>query len=512
MYDYLKDQFRNFAGKTFRTHQEDAIQFAIESDKPIVVIKAPTGSGKSLIGSCIAATTQKSTYLVHSKQLQTQLNIDFPEFELMQGRNNFKCLQNGFPADKCIHSINGFKCSHKAAAFGRNELQPCPYEKRKIEVAAAPWQLLNYPYFLFEANYVGKFSDRELIICDEGDLVEGLLLDFVQLQIPFGILKKLKIGLPKYKTTKAENGIESWKQWAEWSLGPISRALNSAEDLSEKRRYQSLMTRMTILKDNVDHTWIMQEDDNRVTFKPIWMSKQLSQEFFFKHAPKFVFMSATFPPAEIMGQLLGRDPGDFDYFEVPSNFPVSHRQVMVRSEVQLNKESMETDLARNKVCEQVVDILADHVDEKGIIHTHSYQIAGWIMDLGLDRLITHDSSDREEVLEHFKKSEDRLVLVSPSMERGVDLPYDDCRFAIIVKCPFPYLGDKFISSRAYSGSIGNLWYKSITAQDIVQACGRGVRHADDWCATYCLDGKIQRLIIDNRRLFPEYFLEAVEIV
>ena len=38
-------------------------------------------------------------------------------------------------------------------------------------------------------------------------------------------------------------------------------------------------------------------------------------------------MSATFPPAEIMGKLLGRPPGDFDYLDLDSSFPVESRMV-----------------------------------------------------------------------------------------------------------------------------------------------------------------------------------------
>ena len=52
------------------------------------------------------------------------------------------------------------------------------------------------------------------------------------------------------------------------------------------------------------------------------------------------------------------------------------------------------------------------------------------------RLITHDKENKTEVIEKFIKSDEPLVLISPSMGEGVDLPGDLCRFQIIYKLPF----------------------------------------------------------------------------
>lgn len=60
------------------------------------------------------------------------------------------------------------------------------------------------------------------------------------------------------------------------------------------------------------------------------------------------------------------------------------------------------------------------------------------------RIMGHNSKNRESVLYHFESSRNPLVLVSPSMSEGVDLSYDQCRFQVIYKVPFPYLGDKVL--------------------------------------------------------------------
>jgi len=119
MFANIKDKFKNFHDKPFRQFQEEAVSFIQESTKPIVVIQAPTGSGKSLIGMVAGAAVGEFTYLVSSKQLQSQLHHDYPEVEVMKGRNNFNCLwRPGHTCDDCINS-QITRCPHKAMVLMR---------------------------------------------------------------------------------------------------------------------------------------------------------------------------------------------------------------------------------------------------------------------------------------------------------------------------------------------------------------------------------------------------------
>jgi Rad3-related DNA helicases len=61
------------------------------------------------------------------------------------------------------------------------------------------------------------------------------------------------------------------------------------------------------------------------------------------------------------------------------------------------------------------------------------------------------------------------------------------------------------------GQEGNTWYKVQTIRDVVQMCGRGMRHADDWCHTYIIDSQFAKnLYGKNKSLFPDWFREAVD--
>jgi Rad3-related DNA helicase len=518
MFANIKNKFKNFSGKPFRQFQEEAIRFIQESTKPICVIQAPTGAGKSLIGMCAGAAAGEFTYLVSSKQLQSQLHHDYPEVEVMKGRNNFSCLwRPGHTCDDCINS-QITRCPHKAM---------CSYEVQKNRVIQAKWRLLNYHYYLYESNYVGRFSGSPILICDEGDLLEGLLANFVSLRVPGRLIEKLQISPPRFKTAEARHGIESWVDWAENEAGAkvyqrlsaIRQMLKSINNSSspnlsrlkrEEKQLETIDNRLRIFTQNVNEDWLFEEKSGAYIFRPTWIPDELAQQFFFQHAERFVLMSATFPPVNILGKLLGRPPGDFDYFEVPSTFPVENRRVWLNPVANLTHKTFDEEV--EKTLGGILEVASDHLGEKGIIHTVSYKLANTIMDQGLDRFITHNGDTREEIIELFKKSDQPLILVSPSAERGLDLPDDLCGFIIWAKAPFLYLGDKLVSRRVYGSQTGKLWYRSHCAQTIVQGCGRGVRHQGDKCVVYILDQQIHRLILDNRFLFPDYFMEAVDIL
>jgi Rad3-related DNA helicase len=94
------------------------------------------------------------------------------------------------------------------------------------------------------------------------------------------------------------------------------------------------------------------------------------------------------------------------------------------------------------------------------------------------------------------------------MSEGVDLPYDKCRFQVIYKIPFPYLGDKQVNRRQ---RMDQRWYAYKTIMTLMQAYGRGMRAHDDSCYTYILDGNIEMIFRSPlyRSLLPEFFKEAI---
>ncbi|GAI90470.1 unnamed protein product, partial [marine sediment metagenome] len=64
---------------TFREHQLETAQQVVTSEKPLFLLEAPTGSGKSLLALTAHSLMDKprTVYLVSTKQLQDQIEQDF---------------------------------------------------------------------------------------------------------------------------------------------------------------------------------------------------------------------------------------------------------------------------------------------------------------------------------------------------------------------------------------------------------------------------------------------------
>ena len=198
----------------------------------------------------------------------------------------------------------------------------------------------------------------------------------------------------------------------------------------------------------------------------------------------------------------------YEYRELTSPFPKENRPVYF--EPCANVINKEMELALPKLARGITEILSNHPDERILIHTVSYRIRDYIRkNVATDRFITHTTADRAAVLEKFKSSSKPLVLLTPSMDRGVDLPDDACRVVVIAKVPYPDLTDPQIGRRLHASKDGNSWYAHRTVSTIIQMSGRGVRSATDYATTYILDAQFERIYREYKYLFPAWFREAV---
>jgi Rad3-related DNA helicase len=124
-----------------------------------------------------------------------------------------------------------------------------------------------------------------------------------------------------------------------------------------------------------------------------------------------------------------------------------------------------------------------------------------------DRILTHDTSTRADKLALFKQSRG-LVMISPSFDRGVDLPNDECRCVIICKMPYLSLADKQVKARLAMPK-GQRWYNLRAIQTVMQMTGRAVRNKEDFCDTYILDKQFNSLLARTQPMLPKWWLEAI---
>lgn len=506
----------------WRNGQYDAFLAAAGCDKYCMLIDAPTGVGKSMIGAAIQKLHSKPfIYLVNTKQLQDQILKDFPYAKTLKGRSNYPCAK--FP--KKYPEITAADCS-STKNYPCEVRESCPYVKAKQTALHSELAVLNYTYFLSECNYAGgdaegSFSSFGPIIADECDMIEDELMSHVSLMITAKQLEYLGVEPPRFKTK-----FESWREWAEPARTRASIEADNIEQSLHKdsswgvldtvavRRlaaYKKLKSKLEFFIREVDDTWVWYPGDQQWEFKPVWVSKY-STYAIWRHIPKLYGMSATILDPKQLDRNIGLSSvtgRSYDYISMPSPFNKENRPVYYQPVANVTNKTIKEALP--VLLRSIDSILDTHKDDKVLVHTVSYMISKYILDNSAHkrRMKSHNTFNRSTVLTEFKNSKQPLVLVSPSMDRGVDLPNDECRAVIIAKVPFAYLGDPQIAKRLYSSKDGRAWYAHRTAGTIIQMAGRGVRAMDDFASTYILDEQFGKLYTENRQFFPQWFREAV---
>ena len=534
LYPHIDDDIiENFPFYEPRTGQFEIIQDiddAIKNGFKFIILEAGTGTGKSAIATTLAKMYESAYILTMTKQLQSQYSDEF-KFPLVKGRSNFSCLNDGLEVTcdigtcKTSPTSSNFFCAYGVAknptldaelafedSFGGavfyQSFNHCNYWQQKANAINSPITLMNYDYAIAELNYVKHFGTRSLLILDEAHNIESKLMKTMEVNLYNRTLEK-DISRTISKETLKDGELEDW-------IAEISAISESYEDIEIKdlsknkaERIRSTVSRLKTLKNNLENepkNWAIDSNEAGVSFKPLRVHHYAKNNLL-KYGDVVIFMSATILSSKLFSKWLGLSSDEVYHIKVDSPFTKEKRPIILDIAGKMSKNRIKK--TAPKTIPILKKILDKHKDDKGLIHTNSYKCQHYINNnLNNSRLISHNPENRERILNYFEKDENPLVLVSPSMSEGVDLPYDKCRFQIIYKIPFPYLGDKQINMRRKSDQ---KWYAYKTVMTLMQAYGRGMRAEDDSCYTYILDGDINIVLKSPiyKSLVPDFFKEAL---
>lgn len=482
------------------------------ANRSVHIINAPCGTGKSLI---LMLADQylgnaRTNYICTSKFLQDQLSKDFCEARVLKGRSNYAC--HLYPFD--YPQITAADCDDKCDDWQ----DECEYEKNKQEVLHARYRILNLSYLLTEANYIGRFSKQASYMIDECDTLEGELTRFISLDINLLAVQKL-IGQDIGKPTRVTK-LESWLEWAKAAKDrfeiwlKIHQSYKTAENIKLRKLYKrcdSLHGRFGFFIANVDDTWILNHNQNFLSFKPVWLSPELTKKYLWRHGEKFVLASGTMHQKAIQCKLLGLDLNEVEYTEMSCPFPIENRRT-IYDPVPIKMKYDNKDQWVPLVIKKVGEILARHAKQKGIIHTGSYWLRDAIVnELKDPRLVIHGKTNESKVdaINNHKKSAKPTVLISPCFSRGLSLDGEFAEFAIWPKLPWADLSDKTVQQRIYgmgrNNSFGNQWYNSEAAMVFLQGKFRSIRGMSDKSSCYVLDSKFSQI----KRWLPKYDQESI---
>jgi len=540
-----------FPFKSPRTEQIDAINFIlrsfIEDSKRFVIADLGTGVGKSAIAVTVARylnahdppptdlgrdgkleTQPGAWFLTTQKILQEQYLSDFGGshgcMKSIRSSANYTC--NFSKKISCSEGQQMLGAADKSSKFWKTCMLNCCYKLEKKAFIESPESVTNFSYALTEsAGGSGKIGKRNLLVIDECHNSDPELSRFVELAITDRTASGLGLDWPGITThIQAVKWIkEIYLMNAQRVVLEMERDVQDFKGLEgHEKEYGDLLRKCNALKSHVDKVikfLQVQNPDNwlfeilppvggsgaKITFKPIDVSPY-AEDTLFRLGRRVLLMSATVIQPDIFAASLGIPEEQRACLTIPTPFPVENRPILFCPIGSMASESIDSTLP--KMVEAVKEILKEHKGQKGIIHCHSFRVANFLRkNLRDKRLIFHDSHDREDALKKHLTSKDATVLVSPSMSEGVDLRDDLARFQIMMKVPYPSLGDKLVRKRMHKW---NWWYPMQTVKSIVQAVGRAIRNENDHAVTYILDADWKRFYGQNKGLFPDAFKDAVK--
>lgn len=528
-----EDIIENFPFEEPRVGQLEIIQDiydAIQKGYKYIILEAGTGTGKSAIATTLAKMYESAYILTMTKQLQSQYANEF-NFPLVKGRGNFYCLEDkldstcdigvckttptsskffcpyGVAKNPTLDAKEAFEDSFGGTVFFQSD-NHCHYWAQKANAIKSPITLMNYDYAILELNYVKHFSPRSLLILDEAHNIENKLMRTMEVNL---YNKRLEKDIEKAISVKnlKDGDVKDW-------IMEITAIYEAYEEIdtkdfskNEKDRISSTIAKLKQLSENLEKepkNWAIDVSNVGVSFKPLRVHHYAYNNLF-KYGDVCIFMSATILSHKMFSKWLGLNPNEVYHLKVDSPFPPNKRPIELKLAGKMSSNRIKH--TAPKTIPVLNNILKKHKDDKGLIHTHSYKCQQYInKNIANSRLISHTPQNRERVLKYFEEEDNPLVLVSPSMSEGVDLPYDKCRFQIIYKMPFPYLGDKQVNMRMKRDK---RWYAYKTVMTLMQAYGRGMRAEDDSCYTYILDSDVNILFKSPmyRSLVPNFFKEAI---
>ncbi|MFC7212359.1 helicase C-terminal domain-containing protein [Natronoarchaeum sp. GCM10025321] len=548
--------FEEFPAPAYRGNQQAAlgdIQSAFEDGNDVVLVRAPTGSGKSLLARAIAGSARRGTEATPSQatkayyttpqvsQLDDVAEDDLLEdLSIIRGKSNYNCIL----PDETETQVDQAPCARERG-YDCSVKHRCPYFSDRAIASNRRIAAMTLAYFMQTAGS-DVFRKRDVCVIDEA---HGLA-EWAEMYATTHLGPRT---VPFWEDLRVPSldGTDDAVDYADALVDQCTTRKDdllrkgdlTAEEAGERDRLQELISELNwFVEDYRDPhsatTWLVDqsEDDGDsdgeggessdprrssadqrsaggpVTIKPMDPERYL-QHTVWERGNKFALLSATILNKEAFCRGVGLDPDDVALVDVGHTFPVEHRPLYDVTESKMTYEQRSETLP--KVARSIVRIMRKHDDEKGLIHCHSYDIqsrlAERLREFGVgDRIRTHDREHRNADLDAWKASDDDSVFLSVKMEEALDLEGELARWQVLCKAPYPNTRDSRVAHRLEDGQWD--WYYRTALRTVIQACGRIVRSPDDYGATYLADSSLLDLFDRARHDVPEWFDEQIRLM
>src|SRR5438309_362752 len=224
--------------------QKDLIEGVLNSQKKFVILNAPTGIGKSLVGMALANMLLKSNpntrayYVVGTKALQDQIEKDFGGMGVrtIRGKDNFPCIirpnENLTASDCQFEQLTGK--ARDCPAY-----KTCPYFVQRDIAQKSRIVVFNYAFAVTAWNYTESWARAGLVVFDECDQAPEWLSNMVKIRFSYRDFNEYGLEFPgeslaEVKTMIAELGLAAMNKVGE--LKKLDPATARKEELVALKR------------------------------------------------------------------------------------------------------------------------------------------------------------------------------------------------------------------------------------------------------------------------------------
>ncbi len=502
---------------SWRKHQGETLQKAVDSDKRFVGLCLPTGSGKTLIYMMAAKLAGLRTcVLTSTKALQDQLLEDWAEGGLIdvRGQRNYPCKELVYGGRRFREGTQTWqqRCDSGPCHYGYScDYHPsgCHYFDAVREAKRSKLVVTNYAFWMAIHKYGEGMEPFDLLILDEAHHAEKELCSFLHIDLKEADIESL-LGEVAPDTDKQKE----WVSWARVQWGKIATELIDlkeaqkikfdGETAQEIRALKKLQAEILAITD-MRGPWIIEKKGKTFTFDPVWPAPY-AESCLFQGVKKVLLVSATIRKTTC--DILGVPLKELDFIEKPSTFPLTRRPLWQVPCIRVNHRSEEHELIH--WTRRIDDIIEGRLDRKGIIHTVSYARRKFLMAHTKYKsiMMTHVTENTPQVVQRFKEAKPPVILVSPSVTTGYDFPFEECRYQIIGKIPFQDNRSLVLQARC---KVRKDYGNYLARQTLVQSYGRGMRAEEDLCEVLCVDDNLKWFIHRHKEFAPKWFLDAYQI-
>jgi Rad3-related DNA helicase len=414
-------------------HIERIVGAMLDENMRHVILSAPTGTGKSIIGAVTAEVihTLKSphqeaaasflltaTNALGQQYLESFGNPDDPRdttFRFLKGAGNFECSalstdEERQTAENC--AIRLFQKSGMELTIAEH-CNKCEYQINRGLRDRARHLITNYSYYFTDRLGSQLLAPRTLAVFDEAHLLNDLYTDHCAIQFSGkGLLltaqevsDNLKLGdteVFKYLKMVGQHlaaekiDDESYQKYIR-ILADVYTSICEAAQTEADRSVRSPGTYLKLTKlakkyfgkagkilDLLEHEYphVFEfkpkspktgQNDDEVTIKPIFVSAMFEN---LCNAQHNLLMSATISE-QYAKRTLTMEPADrVKHIRLPPQFPRDNKKVVFFKPMSLNFTSMKDPETVKKLCAHTYQIVKHHTDkaERGIILAPSFQI------------------------------------------------------------------------------------------------------------------------------------------